>query len=514
MSSTRGAIARGAGKGGAIVLLAKVYFVVVGFAQQVLLRNVLGLEIYGRLSLALLVVNVVNNVVVSSSTQGTSRIVAGLPEDDDLRGARGALFGVLRIHLPLAAALAAIFLALGWLVVAFEHNPALAMPLRVLTVVVASYAIYAPVIGALNGLRLFRSQAILDVLFATLRTLGLVIGAWAFIHVFGARGEVGAVSGFATAAVLIVPCSLFIFGFGASTRTTFSAKSHLSMLLALGAGQFFSNALMQGDLLLFGRFVHQLPADPALKADEWVGVYRACQTFAFLPYQLLLGVAQILFPLVAKAYAERDTARVRELTERGFRATWLTLGLLVSGLFALRAPLLRIAFGEAAATFGTRPLGVLLFGQAMFALFGVSLSVLASVGKERETALTSAGALALVVGASFAARASATTGGEDLILRTTIAVSLALFASFLVVTLRIIRATGGYVPLKTALRTILAVAIAAGLSALLPTMHPILALVVRSALAFVSYAGILMLSGEVTRDEIRRAVTSIRSRAF
>ena len=53
-------------------------------------------------------------------------------------------------------------------------------------------------------------------------------------------------------------------------------------------------------------------------ANEWVAVYRACQLFAFLPYQLLFSVTQVLFPMLARA----KTGGRRRARRRARRA-WL-----------------------------------------------------------------------------------------------------------------------------------------------------------------------------------------------
>ena len=79
--------ARAAGRGGLAVLGAKLFFLVVGFIQQPLLRLVVGLSDFGGLAQALIVSNTVNNVVVQSATQGVSRVVAGAKghEEEALR---------------------------------------------------------------------------------------------------------------------------------------------------------------------------------------------------------------------------------------------------------------------------------------------------------------------------------------------------------------------------------------------------------------------------------------------
>src|SRR4051794_2073100 len=83
-----------AGRGGLFVLAAKVFFILTGLLQQALLPRAVGRADYGALARVFAVSNVFNNVVVGSSTQGVSRVVAAAGSHD-----REALRAVLRAHL-------------------------------------------------------------------------------------------------------------------------------------------------------------------------------------------------------------------------------------------------------------------------------------------------------------------------------------------------------------------------------------------------------------------------------
>src|SRR5690349_20806503 len=56
---------RAAGRGGLAIAVAKVSFILFGFAQQVVLPRLLQEDGYGEVSLVLSVVSIVNNVVVA-----------------------------------------------------------------------------------------------------------------------------------------------------------------------------------------------------------------------------------------------------------------------------------------------------------------------------------------------------------------------------------------------------------------------------------------------------------------
>src|SRR5207245_754743 len=107
-----------------------------------------------------------------------------------------------------------------------------------------------------------------------------------------------------------------------------------------------------------------LVGDAASKsADEWVAVYRFCQFFAFLPYQLVLSIAQILFPMVARAHAEQDREAVRQYVARGARISAVACGLFVAVVTALPSSVLGMAFGASVAARGAATLRVLILGQ-------------------------------------------------------------------------------------------------------------------------------------------------------
>src|SRR5262249_16558452 len=157
----------------------------------------------------------------------------------------------------------------------------------------------------------------------------------------GHHGVFGSALGFVLAAALIVPLALRMTGTGKEAGDARggvpSPRAYLAALVPLAGAQLFTNLLLQVDITILGRFFSLGAAAAGLgkevakkSADEWVGVYRACQLFAFLPYQLLASVTQVLFPTVARAKAERDDEGVKRYVARGARIAAICGGLLVA----------------------------------------------------------------------------------------------------------------------------------------------------------------------------------------
>lgn len=435
---------------------------------------------------------------------------------------RDAFRAVFRIHVVLAVILASAFALLSPLIARFENAPHITVP-PLMSVVVLLYGTYAPVVGLLNGRGEFSRQAALDVTFAVLRTVGMVALGFLFVH-RGWAGVTGATAGFIVAATCIVPLALRLalplrtspevkdsenlpdrdgapFRRDPEARTrpeTPTTKLYLLQLWPLAAAQFCTNLVMQVDIMMLGHFLSP-QAGSATAADEWVGVYRACQLFAFLPYQLLLSITQVLFPMVARAKAEGDSLRVRLYVERGARLAAIASGMMVSVLVGMPRAVLAFAYPAEVALRGADTLRILALGQGAYTMLAIATTVLSSLGRELVSFLLTLGALVTVLIACVGLTSRASFGEHQLeatALATTIGLTLAL--GFAAVAVR--GATGGFVPLRTLARVLLALGLAAGVGSMMPPygrwFTPVGACVVA-----VVYVVALALTRELTRAD-------------
>ncbi len=508
-----------AGRGGVAILGAKVYFIATGFLQQPLLPMAMGLSGYGALSRVLAIANVFNNVVISASTQGMSRAVAQSRgrEQETLR----RLFPA---HAALALVCAALLAGLAPLFARFEGAPYIETPLFVMAGLLGVYGVYAPLVGFLNGSGRFGKQAALDVTAATLRTILLVGCGYLFMR----RGMAGALG--ATVGALLAALAVFTLAFSwtrgrkaaavgfadAAHAPLISPRAYVLQLLPIALSQLFTNALMQSDLTLLGRFLsssaHAPCPDPFATAamsaciasadkaaDEWVAVYRACQLFAFLPYQLLFSVTQVLFPMLAKARAGGDRTEVARLTSRGARLGVVVVGLPVSVVLALPWSCIAFAYGKDVATRGEETLRVLALGQMGFAVLSLAATVLVSLGREVRAMLLTLAAVLLVGAACFLVVPSRAFGEAQLHVTAT-AASIALAAGMVVAFALVVREAGAFVPAATMVRVGIAVACAWGLGHVMPHAGRIL-LVPLAAVVVLIYVGILAITRELGRAD-------------
>jgi stage V sporulation protein B len=496
-----GDTARGAGRGGLAVAGAKVWFILVGLVQQTLLPHLIGMDGYGAFSTVLAVANIPNNVITASSIQGVSRAVAGAGSGQEEQAQRRAL----RTHFALAPILAALFFALAPLAAEFEHAPHILLPLRIFAGVLFVYSLYTPLVGVLNGKRRFVAQAGLDVSFATLRTIGMLGAAYWLGRRFD--GPTGAAIGVAFAAATILPLALATAGTGKAGPGGIAPSQHLAALGPIALGQLFLNLLMQADIWLLRRFAHESGetagvAGEALRSgtDTLVGAYRAAQLFAFLPYQLLLSITFILFPMVARARAQQDHEAVRGYVRTGLRLGLVLAGLMVSCTSGLAPELLRFAYPKQAADNAGTALRVLSLGQGAFAIFGIETTVLVSLSRERWSA-TVTGAAALLVACFCWTFVPSSPFDSTLLVRTALSTSLALVLAAVTGAFLVLREAGSFAPAKTVVRTGIAMAAAIGVGTFLPWMGRAL-LLVEVLLVVATYVTVAIVTGELTKSDL------------
>ena len=375
--------------------------------------------------------------------------------------------------------------------------------LRIASVVVFSYALYAAAVGSLNGRHLFGKQARLDVSFSTLRTTGILGGAALGL------GALGAVAGFAVAAATIVSISLIWIGFGkaGAPGEKIRRRRWLGFMAPIWTYQICLNGILLIDLQVLKRTVTELAMAGAANAqaavdiaNQTVGYYRAAQTFAFVPYQLIISMTFIVFPMISKATSIGDRESAKSTIEHAMRLSLLLLLLVAAPTSGAAEGVMRLAYPSDYLV-GAAALEVLVFGVSAFALFAVAATAISGAGKPSLAAGIAATALATVIVANRVLVMRAGLGQEALAAAatgTSIGMGVALVLSAWVLR----REFGVFIPVVTSLRASLAAA--AGYAAAHATPHdsPLLAIVALAA-GFVAALAVLILTRELSADDWR-----------
>jgi stage V sporulation protein B len=380
-----------AGRGVLYIAAAKLYFIIAGFAIEVGLPRLLGNVLYGGYALVAQWVSNLNGVIVTGTIQSVSRYTtADTTRADDVKAA--GLRMQLYVTLPIAALYAALAPLWAWL----EHDPGKTGVLALSGGIVALYALYTVFVGSANGTRQFHKQAGLDMTFATLR-VGGILGA-AFLGL----GVVGAIGAWVAAAGAILVIAAWVVGvprdLGAGVvRPLVTYLGGLALYLVIMA--FITSA----DLLLLKRLIAEQfraagAADPAALADDQVGYYRVVQNLARLPYQLMIAVTFVVFPLVSRSTFEKDADKTRSYVRTTMRYSLIFAGLMGAVLAAESGPLMTLlGYAPKYAVEGGLAAAILALGHVAFALFTIAGTILNGAGRTGDAIAVAAGTLALLV---------------------------------------------------------------------------------------------------------------------
>jgi stage V sporulation protein B len=497
---------RRAGRGILSMSGSKLYFVVAGYAVQLFMPRLLGSpEAFGVFSTAMSLVSILNNVLIAATIQVVSKRIS---EDSGnaAHSLREALVLQSVVGLSVAGLLA---LGAGQLAGEFLLDPQLAPLFRLCAIVVVSYALYAALIGALNGSQNFLAQAKFDITYTTLRSGGMLAAAALGL------GAVGAFGGFALAAALVMVAALSVVGIGKAGGTN-AWRAWLALMAPLWLYQLCLNFVLQIDTSLLKRTVAELAMSSGTTAtaaadvaSRYVGFYRAAQTFAFVPYQLILSVAFVIFPMVSEATSLGREDEAKRYIQGALRFSLLILLALASPIAGASDSVLRLVY-PAEYLAGATALTVLSFGMVCFALFVIAATIMSGAGRPGLAAMVASVAVVIVIGGNLLLVRWVGIGDRTLLAAasgTSLGTSVALLAMGTAVYLRF----RAFIPLATVARCLIAAAVGFSAARLVPASSKLLSLValVTGALG---YALALLVTRELGRNDLEAIQRVLRRR--
>ncbi|HEY8432714.1 MAG TPA: oligosaccharide flippase family protein [Sandaracinaceae bacterium] len=388
--------ARRAGWGLAAIAGAKAWHILTGYGVAVLLPRILGSpDVFGLYSKVMAALAILNNVLVASATQSVSKVAS-----EDPREAPRAYRKLLLLQVASGAmASGALFVATPF--VAKVHGDEALVPLlRVVTLVPLCYSVHAAALGYLNGRRRFGAQAALDAAFYTLRTVGVLGGALLV------GGALGPICGFGAAAVLVALLALAFVGVGEG-----GGAPAYGRWIAFAAPLWLHHAvvycLIELDVQVLAKAVSELAREsgaPARLANELantqVGYYRAAQAFAFVPYQLSLALAFVVFPSISRATSAGDEDEARSTIRGALRFSLLALLGVAAPLAGAAGGVMRLAYPDEYLA-GAPALAVLAPGFVLCSLFVVLGAILTGAGRPTKAAIIGALGLTVAVACTY-----------------------------------------------------------------------------------------------------------------
>ena len=478
-----------AGKGALFIGAAKVFFMLSGFVQQVLLARLVNVAGVGAFS----AISMVNNTVVQATIQGVSKFTA----EDDAR-AEAVKRSALRIQIVAGILLALAFFLGAPLIAEFEKAPGYVPYYRIAAAIPLLYAIYAVFVGSVNGQRRFRAQAGFDMTFSSAKTVLLLGGA-------ALAGIGGAFAGFAVAALFIVVVAARVVGLPRGrSGPAFPVARLGSFMLAIGG----YNLLLNVELLYDQPLLHHFAGlvDPA-RGGVIAGHYQALRTLALLPYQALLVVTFVIFPLISRSTFAADREATRAYVTQTLRIALILATAMGVALGARPAALIAILFRPEYQE-GARALPILVVGECCLALLAVTCAILNAAGRPIAALCLMATTVLSGLGAAYLLVPGAALG-SDMLVAMAGAAAGGMVLGFVLATTYVRVSLGGSVPLRTAVRVFVAAAAAVMVGRVLPGHGRIVGAAITVLVAIIYFTVLVLLRefGPTDQAKFRQILT-------
>ncbi len=381
--------AKTAGRGFLIITAAKVWFLITSAVIQLGLPILISPEQFGIFKIVTEWVGWINMVMITGTLHAVSKLISEQPER-----ARVIVNMAVKMQCMLAVPIAILY-ALGSPLIAehwYDAAETLAPLMQLSALIILFYGFYAIFVGYFNGLKQFTRQATLDFTFSTVKLLGIVglvllgFGVW------------GAVAGFVAAAGVIFTVATIWVVIRMRKRTDQTTPEDedeakaafrrlLSYLVLIMLYTFALNGLMRIDMLVLPGVASNIP--PHLQGMEtdlfelmsniFAGVYGASLNIARIPYQGVIAVTFVIFPLISEATFHQDRERTREYIHSTLRYCVIMIGvgamLLAFNADAIVGGLYAEVYGHASVA-----LAILSVAIIFFALLYVTATMIIGSG--------------------------------------------------------------------------------------------------------------------------------------
>src|SRR5262249_54848015 len=141
-------------------------------------------------------------------------------------------------------------------------------------------------------------------------------------------------------------------------------------------------------------------ADPSAFANTQAGFYGAVQNVARIPYQLILAVTYVIFPLISKSTFDNDLEKTRGYVRNTMRYP-LVVAALIAAVLAARPEATMRLFYKPEYAVGAGALAALVAGYVAFSLFNIAGTIINGSGRTLPTTVIGVITLTTTVAAEW-----------------------------------------------------------------------------------------------------------------
>ncbi len=360
------------GRGIIYLSLASMIFMVSGYAVNLVLGKYLGPAEYGAYGLTLALITIVNLVQTSGIPQAVSKYIAERPSQAD---------GILKSGLILQSTLtmtltAGLFVSAPLLADAF-HDRTLVSHIRLASLILPAYGLFALYLGYYNGQHRFGRQAYVNTVYAASKIV-LILSLGLTFRL------TGALLGFVIAPLIALAAGFHLPRASAKDMPV-GGIVRLSVPLVLFAA---SLTVLETVDLFFLKAIR--------RSAEETGYETAVHNVTLIPSYARAALSTLRFPTISTSFGSGDADSSRAYIRKGVRYLLLLLLPAVTVMSVTSDRLMRLLYGPAYAP-GAPAMSVLVFGVGCLVVYTMLANILNSTGNVRTSVLEGSAGLFLTV---------------------------------------------------------------------------------------------------------------------
>jgi O-antigen/teichoic acid export membrane protein len=286
---------------------------------------------------------------------------------------------------------------------------------RYVSILIPFTAIYFALTGGLNGIKLFKAEAIVTSLYPLLR-----LTAVPFSMLIDKNKPFGVISGFILSSFvsMLVTGILIVISFNKEKAIEAREEKPSYMSTIKTSLQFIT---------MFAAITIVLNLDTLLlqfikKDSVLVGYYTGVHTFSLVPYYLVSALYLVILPYIAENYQKGKIDEVKEIVIKNLRII-TTFVFPIVLLISISSESLMVSFYGPEYSIAGKSLSILVLGLFMLSIFALVCVVLNGMNKKKITLISSVFIVILdialqlllipkygILGASLATSISAASG--------------------------------------------------------------------------------------------------------
>jgi stage V sporulation protein B len=336
---------------------------------------------------------------------------------------------------------------------------------------------------------MFRLQASFDVTFSVLKAVLLLGGA--VIGRSTGHAVTGAFLGFGAAALAILVVSAGKMGLPKEQPKFPASRLMAFMAGALAYTLLLNIALNMCDSYLLRRFAGD--AVEAVRADAILGHFQGLRNLGLLPYQALLVITFVIFPLISRSTFVEDRESTRLYISQTLRYAIIIGAGLAVVLAARPAAIIGIVYSHDDGYMeGVRALPMLVAGVTALAILSVSGSIINASGRPRWAVVCLLATVATSATVAFVLVPGAQPGGGMMMAQAK-AVAIGDFVGLALALVYLRRTFAAGPPLASVLRVFAAIAIAVVAARIFPASGKLIGMVTLAVVGLVYLAALIIL---------------------